>query len=319
MTLDAFCPVGNGTEGRDRMFQSALLTERYVKGENALLRGIPLTENVAMMRGTRGGGGIPAFSALDFELDINEVMAFLRVYLQHLTGEAVESSAASALEAAIGKESAAKNQASQKRLILVIFGITGSSGPGIGALHLPYVTWHMLEQLRVKNVDYVGVGLGPNAFANLTPYTAQNGIATLHTLEYLHRHGYQHEFINGVKINTMRAPFGQTFLLDDPSIIVGEQDKVSEEALNQFLNRAARTLRLMFTSGLYEMLMSRADNPDVQRGATADSKYRWLSTIRLASLGQDRAGLIRLAALKLQHRLLQTLGARLNGIGSEAA
>lgn len=329
VTLDAFCPVGqgrmsNGTVGRDRVFQYPLLAERYLNGDNALFRGIPLTENAAMRRGTRGGGGIPAFSALDFDLDINDVLVFLRRHLRHLTGEMPQSSAGSALECIIQQEAAAKTQPMQKRLILVLFGITGSSGPGIGALHLPYVTRYVLDQLRVKQVELVGVGLGPNAFMNLTPYTAQNGVATLHMLEYLHRHGYQHEFMNGVKLRTLDAPFTQTFLLDDPAIVLNEQSsaeqgKTSEDVLYQFFNRAARTLRLLFTSGLYEMLMSRADNPDIQPhqpNGGIDPHYRWLSTLRLASLGQDRAALTQLANLKLQQRLLQTLAQRVIGTTS---
>ncbi|MCL5994568.1 MAG: hypothetical protein M1546_00745, partial [Chloroflexi bacterium] len=81
---EPFCPVGETGDRRDRAKQYPLTLKRY--SQQNLLRGIAVYDDRKLGVSGEGGGAIPGVTALDLDLNIVRVKAFLRENLRWMLG-----------------------------------------------------------------------------------------------------------------------------------------------------------------------------------------------------------------------------------------
>jgi len=297
-----------GAEGnpRDQIKEHPLLVRRY--SQRGLLRGIPVFETYN--RGGRGGHSIPVISAMDIDLHIEELYAFLRRGLRWLRGDIQDLQARSDLERIL-KEQARKQQAeAQSWIILIIGGGAGSFGNAAHQL-LPYLVRSILQDMEIHNYELWGVVLGPRAFTGLTPDIAFNYRALLESLEHMAWHGQRREYINGLVIDTAVPPYDRVFLMDDPTL-PAEGPVVTERELERFFDRAALSLHLLLNTGAWDVVASHAANPRAGAPAVTDHRVRWLHTVSGELAGADREGLLDLLSLTQEAKLLDEFVTRLS-------
>lgn len=302
--------IGGEGNARDQIKEYPLLEDRYLK--QGLLRGISVFETYP--HSGRGGHSLPIISAMDLDLNIAPVYAFLRKGLAWLregsTSDDLRSR--SDIERLILQRTQMQRVAAEMWNIVIVGGGAGSCG-NMGHQLLPYLVREILRELGIGNYELTGVVLGPHAFTGLTPNVLFNYHALMQSLDHLAQYGQQRRYINGLTIDTQTPPYTQVILLDDP-LLPREGPTVTERELNAFFARAALDLHLWLNTGAAEVIASRTANPRADRAdgtLNADERVRMFATVNAAVAGADKDGLVEIVALKKQTQLLEALLARL--------
>lgn len=286
-----------GDNPRDRLLDHPLLEERY----RLLLRGVPVLETYP--RPGYGGNGAPAISALDIDLNVAELVAFCRSVIRRVRGDG----AGPAGQSDMRRIAAERRQAeAERRRLLRVAVVGGGSGSMGNATHhlLPYLLRHILQELGVSEFEIWGFVLGPQAFTGLTPFTAHNYTALIHSLEHLARHGQRRAYIGGLRIESAAPPYDQLFLLDNPSL-PGNGVRVSEGEIEQFFDQAALTMYLLLACGtVWPTIASHMANP---ADAVADGRLRFLSSARAAIANIDHGRLQATLAAQIEAGALARL------------
>lgn len=301
-----FCPVGEAGERRDRANQHPLLRARY--SSSNLLRGTPVYEDRKLALSGEGGGALPPVTALDIDLNIARIQTFLAEQMRWMhgieTGNAGQSDFMNLLEA---RERRDQRDNRQWRVISV-FGGAGATGNSLSQL-APYLIRRQLHDMGIAACQLWGVALGPFAFKGLTPYVLTNFRALMRSLDFMARYGQTREYINGLTIDMKLPPYDHVFVIDDPTLETGVDGRVTEAALDDFYNRAARTLRLLLMSNAWETVRARVVNSheDYDDGDAP----RFITVLNLASAHVNRPVLSGWGAARRQGRLLRELSSRL--------
>lgn len=299
--------VGGDGNTRDEIQDHPLLVQRY--SPHTLLRNIAVY--TTFNRGGRGGHAMPVISAMDLDLRIDDVYGFLRKGLSWLRDGATrgEPAARSDYERIIRERTRKHQVTAQSWIVAVIGGASGSFGNASHQI-LPYLAREILTELGIKAYELWGILLGPKAFTGLTDETQNNYFALLTSLDYLARHGFQRQFINGMNIRTATPPYDRIFLLDDWQL-PRAQTYVTESELNAFLQRAAVSAHLLMSTEAWEVIASHHANPARERGAQPDGRLRMWNSANGALAGADSEALAELVALTHQTQLLEALAAQL--------
>ena len=301
---EPFCRIGDVGDRRDRAKQYPLLARRYAK----LLRGTPVFEDRKLALSGEGGGAIGAVSALDLDLNIESILAFIAEHHRWMLGVPATHARASDLER-IAQVSLQREQTLNRPWVEVfVFGMTGATGNALSQL-LPYLVRLVLKDMGLLNVQLWGIALGPQAFKGLTPFVMHNSRALLHSLDHMARHGQRREYINGLRVDMDLPPFDQLFIIDDPTLATDDKNRVTEAALDGFYRRAARTVRLLLTTNAWDVVSARTINAR-EREADGD-RLRWMNVLNAATAAMDRPMIVDQAIQARQARLLETLAARL--------
>jgi hypothetical protein len=290
---------------REQVQHVPLLEQRY----RCLLRGIPVFETYP--KSGHGGHGHPVISAMDLDLQSDEVLAFLRQMLRQLRDEPPGLAQAGSDWERLRVTVQQQHPTSREKRIVVIGGGSGSMGAAAHPL-LPYLIRRVLADLGIESYTLWGVVLGPRAFTGLTPFTHQNFRALMETLEYLTRHGQQRRYLHDVQISMPVPPYDRLFLLDDPSL-PGMGNSVTEAEIEQFLDQTALSLSLLLRGTVLHTLASHTANPDGAADARQrdDGQVRSLHTVRGVLAGGDLAALEDLVTAHLEVQIGEKLLERL--------
>lgn len=289
-----------GDNPRDRLRDFPLLERRYA----ALLRGIPVFETFP--RAGYGGHGHPVVSALDIDLNIGAVLAFLARQIRRVRGQE-DSGGRSDWERLLADVQRRQAARSRRLRVVLIGGGCGSMG-NAGHQLVPYLLRHLLAEAGLSDYELWGVVLGPQAFQGLTPFTRHNYRALLHGLDRLTRDGQRRAYRNDLEIAMQAPPYDRAFLLDDPTL-GGDGGRVAEADLERFLDRAALSLYLTLARGtVWPTIASHLANEDP---ASADGRLRYLHSVRAAVADVDRARLVADLADQIERATLAALVDRL--------
>lgn len=299
--------VGNDGNTRDQIQDYPMLVQRY--SPHTLLRNIPVYST--FNKGGRGGHAMPVISAMDLDLHIDEVYGFMRKGLNWLRDGATrgEPAARSDYERIIRERTRKSQVTAQSWIVAVIGGASGSFGNASHQI-VPYLAREILNELGIKSYELWGLLLGPKAFTGLTDETQRNYFALLTSLDYLARHGFHRQFINGMNIRTASPPYDRLFLLDDAQL-PRAQTYVTESELNAFFQHAAVSAHLLLSTEAWEVIASHHANPTGERGAQPDGRLRMWNSVNGALAGADSDALAELVALTHQTQLLDALAAQL--------
>lgn len=286
---------------RSLLRRHPLLEQRYAR----LLRGISVLETYPLAGS--GGHGFPVIAALDIDLHIQSVLAFLRRALRPLRGDAPVTGL-SAMQRLLDRQQRRQEQARAKRVIL-LGGGAGAFGPA-GHVLLPYLVRHILDEQGLGDCELWGVVLGPQAFSGYTPFVRQNYQALIESLDYLYRHGQRRAYLDGLLIDMPLPPYNRLFLFDDPRL-PAEGVRVSEHALQAFIDRTALCLHLLLHGNLWATVASHTANPATTTHAD-DGLLRYLHTARATLAAVDRDHLAQLLHARVAARLLDQLAQRLS-------
>jgi hypothetical protein len=293
------------SNARSRIGAYPLLERRY----HDLLRGIPVFETYP--RAGHGGHGHPVISALDMDLNIDELVAFLRRTLRQLHPEVVVTPGRGNIQHLIESHHR-RREAKREQRILVHGGGTGSMGNAAHCV-LPYLIRHVLAELGITGYELWGVIVGPHAFTGLTPFVTSNYHALLQSIDYLARHGQRRRYINDLMIDMQVPPYDRIFLLDDPHL-PGNGVAVTEAELDVFLDQAALSVYLLLRGTVWETVAAHTANPDQRMLQRTDlDQPRYLHTVQGVLASVDHAQLTELLAARLEMRALEALTQRLNG------
>lgn len=294
-----------GDNPRDQLRAYPLLERRYAR----LLRGIPVFETYP--RAGHGGHGHPAIAALDIDLHIVPLGAFLRRALRQLTDDAATPASGSDVQRLIAVYQRQQEQARACQVV-VIGGAAGAMGNAAHQL-LPALIRTNLAELGLASATLWGVVLGPQAFTGLTPFVRHNGRALLYGLDYLARHGQRRRYINDLQIDLQAPPYDRVFLLDDPHL-PANGSVTSEAELEAFLDQAALSLYLLLRGTVWETVAAHTANPDQRALSLEQSGHpRYMHTVRGVLAGVNRDAVRACLAAHLEVRLLSALMQRLDG------
>ncbi len=289
-----------GDNPREQLRAYPLLERRY----QTLLRGIPVLETYP--RAGHGGHGHPVISALDMDLHITALQAYLRRAFRWLRDDGDEGGPGGWAQLA----RTAQRRAAQRSRHLRIAIIGGGSGSMGNAAHhrLPYLLRHLLHELDIRDYELWGFVLGPQAFTGLTPFTRHNYRALMQSLSYMTHHGHRYAYHTGLTIDSKAPPYDRLFLFDDPSI-PNDGARVVEADLERFFDQAALNIYLLLTRGtIWQTIASHTAN---DTGLHDDGCLRYLHTVRSAMADVDREHLRELLSLRIESRLLTALASRL--------
>lgn len=294
--------VLTGDNPRDALHQHPLLVARY----QALLRGIPVFETYP--RAGHGGHGYPVISALDLDVQMPSVQAFLRQLLRPLR-DPLPGGTSSASDWERLRATVQQRQQTRTRRRIVVLG-SGSGSMGNAAHHLlPYLIRYHLADLGITSYDLWGVVLGPRAFTGLTPFVQGNYRVLLEALDEATRHGHDRHYLPDLHLVLAVPPYDRVFLLDDPHL-PGAGTAVSETELAAFLDQAALSLFLLLRESVWATLASHIANPDrVTRPATTGPRF--LHTVRGVLASADLPQITALLTAHLEQHILTRLTERL--------
>ena len=304
---EPFCPVGEPKERRDQAKKHTLLRDRY--SQLMLLRGIAVFEDRKLGMSGEGGAAIPSITALDIDLNIMRIYAFMQEQLRWLNGTSNLPGSLSDLAKIVEVIAQQEQRAHRQWIIVLVGGGTGATGNALLQLQ-PYLVRRILREMGISKYQIWGVVLGPNAFKGLTPFVQTNYQALMYSLDYMANHGLRHEFINGISIDMDQPPFDQVFLMDDNTLETNEAGRVTDAALDQFFTRAGRAIGVLLGSNAWDTVAARAVNPDGM--VIDDGKLRWLNTLSVATAGVNKPALIERAIHLKQAQLLQLMAKRLS-------
>lgn len=289
---------------RATLRQYPLLIQRYA----TLLRGIPVFETYP--RAGHGGHGYPMIAALDLDLQLPRVQAFLRQMLRPLRDPwRAGNQPASDWERL--RTTVQQRQQTHNRPRILILG-SGCGAMGNAAHHLlPHLIRHHLADLGVTAYDLWGIVLGPRAFTGLTPFVQYNYRILMEALDAMTRHGLDRRYLPDLHLVLPVPPYDRVFLLDDPHL-PGDGLAVTETELELFLDQVALSLFLLLRGTVWATLASHLANPDrVVRPAVAGPRF--LHTVRGVLAGSDQHQLHALLTGHLEHQVLTRLHAHLTG------
>lgn len=303
-----FYPVGLQGDRRDVAKQYPLLRKRYARDN--LLRGIAVWDDRKLGVSGKGGGAIPSVTRMDIDLRISPLMTFLQDTLYKMLGESASGTPGTDLEHVIGEAALQEDHAHEHWIIPVIGGGAGATGNALLQI-LPYLVRYILRGKGIGAAQYQLIAFvhGPNAFKGLTPYVFTNYRALLHSLDYMTRNGLHTDFINGLKLDMDVPPYDQVFLLDDNTLPIDENGRVTEAGLDEFAERSARAIAVLLGSNALETIAARNVNPDTE--GQDDGKLRWLSTLSIGTAAVDKRTLMEQVTYEKQAQLLDDLAGRL--------
>lgn len=283
---------------RDQMKQYPLLQVRYQR----LLRGISVYDSHA----GRGGHGYPPIAALDLDLNVDAVRAFIRRMLAHFNpaGAAAMGTGQTDLERLMERRRRQGQQAGQRKLVAVIAGGSGAMGQA-GHQLVSYLIREVLAEQVMDNYDLIGFVLGPRAFTGLTPYVQANFHALLQGLDHLARKGQRRAYLGGWVIDRQTPPYDYVFAYDDP-LLPAEGGQVTEAELDAFYDRAAVAIYLLLRGNVWQTIMGHFANSN-PGGAPADGQPRFLCSVQAVLAGVDRVYLNELFAARLEAQVLEAL------------
>ncbi len=308
LRAEPFCAVGEPTDRRDRARQFELLRRRYSR--DCILRGIAVYEDRKLGMSGEGGGAIPSVTALDIDLNIVRLYAFLQEQLRWLYG-GHESESMSDLGGLIVDMAHQEQRKSRMWNIVLVGGGSGATGNALLQI-MPWLVRRILREMGIANYRLSGVVLGPQAFKGLTPFIVTNYRALLYSLDHMAHHGLHREFINGMKIDMDLPPYDHVFLVDDNQLPGDASGRTTEVGLDDFYNRSARAIGVMLSSNAWETVLARAVNADAPAGAVDDGRLRWLTTMSVATAGVNKPALLERAMRLKQAKLLTSLADRLD-------
>ena len=294
--------VMNRENPRDLIGSHPLLSRRYER----LLRGVPVLETY-LRGGPHGGHGHPTISALDIDLHIDEVLAFLRRALLTLRTETAVQPGQSDWERV--KQGLQDRQQAKPEKRVVYMGGGGGSMGNAGHHLLPYLTRHLLVEHGITPTEVWGVVLGPRAFTGLTPYIRANYRALLEALDHMTQRGQRREYANGLTIDLATPPYDRLFLVDDP-LLPSEKARVTEAEVEKFLDRTALSLYLLLRGDVWETVAAHTAQPD-RAQALEDRRPRYLHTVNAVMAGVDRAYLAEALTTRIADQMLDAFTQRL--------
>ncbi len=306
LPAEPFYPMGLTGDRRDRAKVHPLTRERY--DQSNLFRGIAVYDDRKLGVSGEGGGAIPSVAALDIDLHITRLRAFLREHLRWMLGAPVNGQGRD-WDAVAGDAAARQQRGNQRWIIPVIAGGSGATGNALEQI-LPYLVRQTLREMEITNYQLWGVVLGPHAFRGLTPFVFTNYRALLYSLDHMAHHGLRRAFIDGMPLDIGEPPCDHLFLIDDNTLATDERGRVTEAALDDFARRSARAARALLRSNAWDVVAARAVNAD--DAAPDDGRLRWMTTLSVATAAVDRPALAALATASYQTRLLQALAQRLS-------
>jgi hypothetical protein len=301
---EPFCPIGEPGERRDRANQYALLRPRYEE----LLRDIPVWADRKLGVSGEGGGAIPAVAAIDIDLNIQRINAFIAEQLRWLQREQARAGGVSDFGHIVEAMAQQDERARRQWIIPVIFGGSGATGNACGQL-MPYLIRLVLREMNISNCQLWGIALGPTAFKGLTPHVMNNYQSLLRSLDHMARRGLRREFINGLTLDMAQPPYDQLVLIDDATLPTDGLGRVTEAGMDEFVDRVARIVRVMLTSDVWDRVASHTVNPDFL--LPDDGKLRWITLINAATCAVNKSALIQQATAFKQAQLLKNLAKRL--------
>ncbi|NJN66285.1 MAG: hypothetical protein HC884_06020 [Chloroflexaceae bacterium] len=287
---------------RDQVRDYPLLAHRYRR----LLRGIPVLETYP--RAGHGGHGHPVISALDMDLHIDALLAFLRQMLRQVRDEPPDLAAARSDWERLRLTLQQRQGAQREKRIILIGGGSGSMG-NAGHHLVPYLLRSLLADLGIQAYELWGVILGPRAFTALTPFVQHNYRALLESLEHLTVHGCTRDFVNGLHLALPCPPYDRVFLMDDPRL-PSAGTKVTEEELDTFLDQTALSLTLLLQGNVVQTIDSHLANPE-QSGLAEGGQLRYLQSVRGVVAGVNLDHLSQLLAAHLTVQMVQTIAQRM--------
>lgn len=294
--------VMNRENPRDLVNSHPVLSRRYER----LLRGVPVLETY-MRAGPHGGHGHPTISALDIDLHIDEVVAFLRRGLLTLRTETAAQPGQSDWER-VRQGLQERQQAKPEKRVMYLGGGAGSTG-NAGHHLLPYLTRHVLSEHGIGPAEVWGVVLGPRAFTGLTPYIRANYRALLESLDHMTQHGQRREYANGLTIDMAMPPYDRLFLIDDPHL-PSEKARVTEAEVERFLDRTAQSLYLLLRGDVWETVAAHTAQPD-RAQVLEDRRPRYLHTVNAVMAGVDRSYLTDALTSRISDQMLDAFAQRL--------
>lgn len=121
-----------------------------------------------------------------------------------------------------------------------------------------YLSRHLLEGRKAKNVTHIGVLLGPNAFQRRERNIELNYAATMRELEKVYRDGWEHTFVDGLSIASAKPPFDLLLQCDLAEWPQGEDPggRLSDTAMDEWLRQVALSVATLAQRAMHDKLQS---------------------------------------------------------------
>lgn len=236
-----------------------------------------------------GGGGRPEATALDINLSLADLLPRFRQLLREVAVPPPTTVPQGWRALPVPDQHA--NLPTPVRVIFV-GGACGSVGAA-GLLLLPMLMRHVARELGITHLQILAVVAGPHIYRNLTRFTADNYVATMHQIELLTRHGMHHSFVGGLTIDDPTPPLDRAILVDAEP----QGDEATEEELAQLARDTARTLLLATTGGVFNSLDGLVADERLTPWTTMQAVYPFLSLDALTPLLTATTARTRLTAL----------------------